>query len=195
MKQPPSSHMVRNPQSLCTLVCVCMFAVLVRRRRSSTHAGALQVLLTMHANLLDRLPFLNNKHPQFLEQLIPQLKLEYYSSGEYVIWQGDHSTDMYFVAEGLLEVRVTVDEPATTSPRCACSLTAACSFTAACFRSIPSQASNHPSCRWPCRSISMYSASGQEHLRLNCSELHLSCTDEAQCIASVVPSRFTSPSP
>lgn len=126
----------------------CVFAMIVWRRGCSTHAGALQVLLTMHANLLDRLPFLNNKHPQFLEQLIPQLKLEYYSSGEYVIWQGDHSSDMYFVCEGLLEVRVTVDEPATTSTRCASSLTPPCSFTAACFHSIPHQTSNQPRCNW-----------------------------------------------
>eukprot|EP00892_Ulva_mutabilis_P011685 jgi/Ulvmu1/888/UM100_0043.1 len=70
-----------------------------------------QVLLTMHANLFDKLPFMHSKHPQFLEQLIPFLKLEYYSSGEYVIWQGDQSTDMYFVGEGLLEVRVNVDVP------------------------------------------------------------------------------------
>ena len=94
----------------------------VRAHRGSVRL-CLQVLLTMHANLFDRLPFLNNKHPQFLEQLIPHLKLEYYTSGEYVIWQGDHSTDMYFVGDGLLEVRVTVDLPpkpprqSTATPR------------------------------------------------------------------------------
>lgn len=105
----------------------------------------MQVLLTMHANLFDRLPFLKNKHPQFLEQLIPHLKLEFYSSGEYVIWQGDHSSDMYFVGEGLLEVRVTVDvppSPATIqkrtcpeSPRLRCQAVRYASMQDTCYMS------------------------------------------------------------
>lgn len=65
----------------------------------------LQVLLTLHARMFDRLPFLHDKHPQFLEQILPLLKLEFYASGEHVLWQHDISTEMYFVVEGTLEVR------------------------------------------------------------------------------------------
>lgn len=37
---------------------------------------SLQVLLTMNASALDKLPFLRSKHPQFLEKALSQLKLE-----------------------------------------------------------------------------------------------------------------------
>lgn len=69
-----------------------------------------QVLLTLHAKLLDKIPFFNNKHPQFLEYLIPNLKLEYYAAAEFVIWQNDHSSEMYFIAEGVLEVCIHSDQ-------------------------------------------------------------------------------------
>lgn len=36
----------------------------------------LQVLLTMHAPLIGKLPVLQNKHPQFLEFALTNLKLE-----------------------------------------------------------------------------------------------------------------------
>lgn len=35
-----------------------------------------QVLLILHAEIFDKIPFFKDKHPQFLEQLIPHLKLE-----------------------------------------------------------------------------------------------------------------------
>eukprot|EP00892_Ulva_mutabilis_P003879 jgi/Ulvmu1/1863/UM012_0019.1 len=70
-----------------------------------------QVLLTMNSAALDKLPFLRSKHPQFLEYALTQLKLEYYGPGECVIWQGDLSTEMYFVIEGKLEVRVQMAHP------------------------------------------------------------------------------------
>lgn len=71
------------------------------------------MLLTVHAKVLDKIPFFKNKHPQFLECLIPKLKLEYYAAAEFVIWQHDHSTEVYFIAEGMLEVCVHVVQDVT----------------------------------------------------------------------------------
>ena len=71
----------------------------------------LQVLLTLHAELFDKLPFFRDQPAQFLQHLLPELKLEYYAASEYVIWQGDVSTEMYFITHGLLEVRLNVDGP------------------------------------------------------------------------------------
>ena len=41
------------------------------------------------------------------------MRLQFYAPGEYVIWQGDLSTEMYFIVEGKLEVRV---HERTTAP-------------------------------------------------------------------------------
>ena len=68
----------------------------------------LQVLLTVNAKLFDKLPFLKDKHPQFLEMILPLMKLEFYAANEYVVWQDDMSTEMYFVVEGMLEVRTNI---------------------------------------------------------------------------------------
>ena len=78
---------------------------------SSHVLGYLQVLLTLHAELFDKLPFFRDQPAQFLQHLLPELKLEYYAASEYVIWQGDVSTEMYFITHGLLEVRLNVDGP------------------------------------------------------------------------------------
>jgi hypothetical protein len=43
------------------------------------------------------------------------LKLEFYAASEYVVWEGDISTDMYFIAEGILDVRTYVDPCSTAS--------------------------------------------------------------------------------
>ena len=40
--------------------------------------------------------------------LLPEMKVEYYVSGEYVVWEGECSTEMYFIIHGLLEVQKTV---------------------------------------------------------------------------------------
>jgi signal-transduction protein with cAMP-binding, CBS, and nucleotidyltransferase domain len=66
------------------------------------------VLLTIHAKLLEQLPFLKDKHPQFLEQILMLMKLEFYAPNEYVVWQNDLSSDMYFVSEGMLEIRMNL---------------------------------------------------------------------------------------
>ena len=73
---------------------------------SSHVLGYLQVLLTLHAELFDKLPFFRDQPAQFLQHLLPELKLEYYAASEYVIWQGDVSTEMYFITHGMLEVRL-----------------------------------------------------------------------------------------
>lgn len=39
------------------------------------------------------------RHPQVLEAMIARLKLEFYAQGEYIIYQNDHSTEMYFIVE------------------------------------------------------------------------------------------------
>lgn len=70
--------------------------------------GVEQVLLTVHADLFDRIPFFCGRPPQFLAEIMPHLMLEYYDASEYVIWEGDLGTEMYFVSEGILEVRVRV---------------------------------------------------------------------------------------
>lgn len=67
-----------------------------------------QVLLTLHADIFDRIPFFCGRHPQFLAEIMPHLQLEYYTASEYVMWEGDQGTEMYFVSEGILEVRVRV---------------------------------------------------------------------------------------
>jgi CRP-like cAMP-binding protein len=87
---------------LCTLY--------LTRFSPSVHLGVFfaQVLLTVHAELLDTIPFFCGRHPQFLAQILQHLQLEYYEASEYVMWEGDHSTEMYFVSEGILEVRVRV---------------------------------------------------------------------------------------
>ena len=66
------------------------------------------MLLTVHADLFDRIPFFCGRPPQFLAEIMPHLMLEYYDASEYVIWEGDLGTEMYFVSEGILEVRVRV---------------------------------------------------------------------------------------
>jgi hypothetical protein len=43
------------------------------------------------------------------------MKLEIYASNEYVVWQNDLSSEMYFIVEGMLEVCVNV---ATTRALC-----------------------------------------------------------------------------
>jgi signal-transduction protein with cAMP-binding, CBS, and nucleotidyltransferase domain len=80
------------------------------------------VLLTLHAGLFDKLPFFKNKHPQFLERVIPQLKLEFYAASEYVVWQNDMSTEMYFITEGMLEARVSIQVDLTRDARATGSL-------------------------------------------------------------------------
>lgn len=102
----------------------------------------LQVLLTLHAELFDKLPFFRNQPAQFLQQLLPDLKLEYYAASEYVIWQGDLSTEMYFVTRGLLEVRVNVEQvssddgtsAASMIPSLSCSGTPPFLLMQACIR-------------------------------------------------------------
>eukprot|EP00892_Ulva_mutabilis_P001042 jgi/Ulvmu1/10939/UM007_0118.1 len=86
-----------------------------------------QVLLILHAEIFDKIPFFKDKHPQFLEQLIPHLKLEFYAASDYVLWEEDISTEMYFIVEGMLEVRVNIAartsqaEPEEPPPRAAAS--------------------------------------------------------------------------
>lgn len=75
-----------------------------------------QVLLTMHARLFEQLPFLQDKHPQFLEHLLLVLQVEFYAPNEHVLWQHDIASDMYFVAEGMLEIRVNVTQGRARSP-------------------------------------------------------------------------------
>jgi signal-transduction protein with cAMP-binding, CBS, and nucleotidyltransferase domain len=77
----------------------------------------MQVLLTLHAELFDKLPIFRDQPAHFLQCLLPELKLEYYAASEYVIWEGDASTEMYFITQGLLEVRQTIDEPEPELPK------------------------------------------------------------------------------
>ena len=69
-----------------------------------------QVLLTLHAQLFDKVPFFRDQPAQFMQHLLPELKLEYYAASEYVLWQGDVSTEMYFITHGMLEVRLDLEE-------------------------------------------------------------------------------------
>lgn len=55
------------------------------------------------------MPFFRGKHPQFISMLVQHLKLEFCAPGEYVVRKGDIGSEMYFVAEGLLEVQNPVD--------------------------------------------------------------------------------------
>lgn len=69
----------------------------------------MQVILTLHAPVFDKIPFFKDKHPQLLQNLLPHLKLEYYMAHEYVVWQNDRSTRMFFISEGMVEARVCVE--------------------------------------------------------------------------------------
>lgn len=40
--------------------------------------------------------------------------VQFYAASDYVIWEEDMSTEMYFIVEGMLEVRVNVPVPATS---------------------------------------------------------------------------------
>lgn len=37
--------------------------------------------------------------------------MQFYAAGDYVLWEDDISTDMYFIIEGMLEVRINVGRP------------------------------------------------------------------------------------
>ena len=58
--------------------------------------------------MFDKLPFFKDKHPQLLQTLLPHMKLEYYMANEYVVWQNDRSTQMFFISDGLVEPRVSL---------------------------------------------------------------------------------------
>lgn len=70
------------------------------------------MLLTLHVHLFDRLPFFRSQPAEFLQHVLPEMKLEYYAASEYVVWQGDAGTEMYFITHGMLEVRMNVEKPA-----------------------------------------------------------------------------------
>ncbi|GMH39840.1 LOW QUALITY PROTEIN: hypothetical protein BSKO_07744 [Bryopsis sp. KO-2023] len=64
-----------------------------------------EVLLYLYRETLEKVPFFRGKHPQFITMLVQHLKLEFCAPGEYVVREGDIGSEMYFVAEGILEVR------------------------------------------------------------------------------------------
>jgi Ion channel len=112
-------HTLQQQVHAC-LCCGCTHACADAWWRTHSHAlGSLQVILTLNAPLFDKLPFFKHKHPQLLQHLLPHLKLEYYIASEYVIWQDDRSTEMYFISDGLVEARVNIDPRRAAKGKCA----------------------------------------------------------------------------
>jgi hypothetical protein len=108
------------------------FTVAVKAQSCEQHSDLchivsrfVQVLLTLHAPLFDRLPFLKHKHPNFLEQILPHMKLEFYAATEYVVWQNDISSQMYFIGAKRCPQRVC----ASVNNRSMCHIHRRCDVT------------------------------------------------------------------
>ncbi|KAG2442021.1 hypothetical protein HYH02_009813 [Chlamydomonas schloesseri] len=74
-----------------------------------------RMLQAIFADTLSRIPAISRLPPHVLIELVAQLKPRYFVEGDIVAMQGDYVDALYFVSEGLLEVR-TYMFPADVEP-------------------------------------------------------------------------------
>ncbi|KAG2440770.1 hypothetical protein HXX76_003626 [Chlamydomonas incerta] len=74
-----------------------------------------RMLQAIYADMLSRIPAVARLAPHVLIELVAQLKPRYFVEGDIVAMQGDYVDALYFVSEGLLEVRTYVF-PADVEP-------------------------------------------------------------------------------
>eukprot|EP00775_Hariotina_reticulata_P011835 gene11835-11979_t len=70
----------------------------------------MQVVLHLYQEAVEKVPFFSGRNPHFITSVVTYLRLEYYSPGDIVVRQGDYGDRMYFLGEGMLEVRVYEDD-------------------------------------------------------------------------------------
>ncbi|WIA23100.1 hypothetical protein OEZ86_010005 [Tetradesmus obliquus] len=106
--------------SLRTQVVLHLYAEALEKVVLHLYAEALEkVVLHLYAEALEKVPFFRGQHPQFITSVVTFLKLEYYAPGDIVVRQGDMGSEMYFVGEGALEVRLYEDERGSPIARAA----------------------------------------------------------------------------
>lgn len=64
---------------------------------------------------LQKVLFFEKKSPQFISELVMLMKIEFHAPGDFLVVQGDLSTEMYFVGEGILGIREYEKKPNLSS--------------------------------------------------------------------------------
>lgn len=64
-----------------------------------------QIILFLFRDTLAKVLYFENKPPQFIAEIVMMMKIEFYSPGDFVVVQGEMSTEMYIVVEGRLSIR------------------------------------------------------------------------------------------
>lgn len=70
-----------------------------------------ELVLFLYRNTLRKVPFFDDKAPQFIAELVTVMKIEFYSPGDFVIIQEERAAEMFFVTEGTLSVRLYENRP------------------------------------------------------------------------------------
>lgn len=63
------------------------------------------VILFLFRETLEKVQYFESKAPQFIAELVMMMKIEFYAPEDFVVVQGEQSTEMYFVGEGALAIR------------------------------------------------------------------------------------------
>ena len=64
-----------------------------------------EIILFLFREIMVKVNYFQNKAPQFIAELVMNMKIEFYTPGDFVVVQGEMSTEMYFVVEGRLHIR------------------------------------------------------------------------------------------
>ncbi|GMH41134.1 hypothetical protein BSKO_09044 [Bryopsis sp. KO-2023] len=64
-----------------------------------------EVILYLFRETLEKVLYFENKAPKFIAELVMMMKIEFYAPEDFVVVQGEQSTEMYFVGEGTLAIR------------------------------------------------------------------------------------------
>lgn len=62
------------------------------------------MLLSLHSHLFHLFPILQTQTAQCLQSLLHAIQIEYYMASECVVWEGECSSEMYFIIHGVLQV-------------------------------------------------------------------------------------------
>lgn len=60
------------------------------------------------------MPFFTHADPNFVSEMVTQLKYEVFQPGDYVIKEGTIGTKMYFIQEGIVDIVTKNGEVATS---------------------------------------------------------------------------------
>ncbi|GMH45876.1 hypothetical protein BSKO_13839 [Bryopsis sp. KO-2023] len=64
-----------------------------------------EVVLFLFRDIMSKVMYFDNKAPQFIAELVMMMKIEFYAPEDFVVVQGEMSTEMYFIGEGTLAIR------------------------------------------------------------------------------------------